>query len=87
MTTYPRETIEYVTLPEVLRNGVPVTGFEYAVHKMSDRPAVWQTPETVEGAQAFRLDGTLPRGDYKIWIKVTTNTETVVIEAGTFGIS
>ena len=78
---YPRETVENVPFDTVTFNGVTYTNYTYALTPVSQRPTTWKTPTVAGGVNVFRLDGTLPRGDYRVWVKVTTaDGQTPVIE-------
>lgn len=78
--TYPRETVEYVYFKEILvNNQVPnVADVSYSLTTGLVRPTVWAPVVEVNAQFAFQLDGTLPAGDYRVFIKV----QNVVIEAG-----
>lgn len=83
MSTYPRETDEYVRIGDVTIDGAPAVPDGVAIVELHERPVVFSTPVDLGGAEyGARIVG-LPRGEYVVFVKVGT----VVVEAGGFEIT
>jgi hypothetical protein len=86
--TYPRESAEYVFFQDISLDGQPaVLPLQFSLTLGLDRPLIWKDLTVVNGKFAFFLDGTLPPGDYKVWVRVPGAPETAVIQAGKIRIS
>lgn len=80
---YPRETQEFVYFKEILIEGLPpVLPLEYSLVRGLARPVLWSAVVVHNSRFAFFLDGTLPPGEYQVFVRVPTASEQSVIEAG-----
>lgn len=86
ISTYERETVDFVPLPELEVNGVPVTAaedVEFAVVSEWDRPAVFEQAHARDGVVGFILDGpALGRGVFAVYVRFTSEDLAPVVLAG-----
>lgn len=81
MTSYPRETVEFIPVT-VTVDGVQVTqGVEFAVVLGQARPTTWAAPTTLDGQIGVLISGLTP-GSWVIYARVSASPETPVIKCG-----
>jgi hypothetical protein len=84
MTSYPRETTEFVAY-DIKVDGVPVAdGVAFSVVPRTTakpRPSTWTPAVVIDGKTGWLLEPGEP-GDLQVWARVTDNPEVPVLDCG-----
>ena len=83
VSEYPRETVEYVRVADVVVNGQPAATYDVAVVEEHERPTVWVPRVDLGGGVGGFQIGGLARGTYRVFVRVGT----VVVEVGGFEVT
>lgn len=81
MSTYPRETVEFVPVTVTVNGSVVTAGVEFAVVQDGARPSTWSAATSLSGSIGVLISGLTP-GQWNIWARVSASPETPVINCG-----
>jgi len=82
MSSYERESIEFQPVTVTVDGEAVTDGVTFAITPNGARPLAYVAPTTVDGKIGVMIQGLTP-GMYRVWAKVVSTPETVVINCGT----
>lgn len=86
-SSYPRESVEYIYV-SVEDAGTPVTdGVSIAVTAGGTRPTTFTPAVQTSAGLGYKLPGDLTPGVYRVFVQITADDETPVLEVDDLTIS
>lgn len=87
MSSYPRETVEFVPVVVTVDGTAVTAGVEVSItESLATRPTEWNAADTLDGKTGFMIDHETPGNRY-VWARITDNPEVPVVYCGAITIT
>jgi hypothetical protein len=86
MTSFERESVEFLPVTITVNEQPVTTGVQFAIVPVGARPTTYAPPTTLEGKIGVMIQDLEP-GWYRIWAQVTDTPEAPVIQCGDIAIT